>query len=246
MEKLNPFLKMLTILISAVMLSFGQSVVLNLSVAGVSLILLLGFSGSDQRRLGKILLPIAVVIAALYMAGYKSAGQSAANLNFTFGAEMTEAMKNPAYLGLRLSSRVMAYAGLSLLFAFTTKSEDFMLSLMHQAHVKPKLAYGILAAFHLIPQISRELEDARLAYAVRGIRVRRIAMKPFFAAMVNCMRWSETMAMAMESKGFDGDGDRTFYRQMVVHGYDIAAMIVTLVLVAAGTLNSILQIVPML
>ena len=74
----------------------------------------------------------------------------------------------------------------------------------------------------------------------------KIAMKPFFAAMVNCMRWSETMAMAMESKGFDGDGARTFSRQMVVHRYDIAAMIVTLALVAAGTLNSILQIVPML
>ena len=155
-------------------------------------------------------------------------------------------MKNPAYLGLRLSSRVMAYAGLGLLFAFTTKSEDFMLSLMHQAHVKPKLAYGILAAFHLIPQISRELEDARLAYAVRGIRVRRIAMKPFFAAMVNCMRWSETLAMAMESKGFDGDGQRTSVRIMKVRRADVILCISFILFVLLACIDSHFQFIPLL
>ena len=35
-----------------------------------------------------------------------------------------------------------------------------------------------------MPNISHELEDAKLAYKVRGIRISRLSLKPFFAAMV--------------------------------------------------------------
>ena len=88
----------------------------------------------------------------------------------------------------------------------------------------------------LIPEIARELEDAKLAYKVRGINVGRLSLKPFFAAMVNCIRWSENLAMAMESKGFDGDGARTFDRTLRVHFYDIIYAVILPALVLAGTL----------
>ena len=190
-----------------------------------------------KLSLVKLLLPISIVLAALFMTGYQNADQ-ALNTNFATGTHNLGNLENmtPVYLGLQLCTRVMGYVGLGLLFAMTTPAEDLILSLMHQAHVKPKFAYGILAAFHLIPEIARELEDAKLAYKVRGINVGMLSLKPFFAAMVNCIRWSENLAMAMESKGFDGDGARTFDRTLRVHFYDIIYVVIVPALVLAGTL----------
>ena len=92
---------------------------------------------------------------------------------------------------------------------------------MHQCHLSPKFAYGILAAFHLMPTMARELEEARLAFQVRGVRLPRWSLKPVFAMMVNSVRWSESVAMAMESKGFSGSGTRTYYHVTHVRWYDM-------------------------
>lgn len=226
METLNPLYKMFTVLISAILLSFNRSVLLNLIVFCVGVVLILFFSRAKKSSLLKLLLPLCVITAALFMTGIRNADQSLM-ANYATGnyglrklGEIT-----PVYMGLQLSTRVMGYVGLGMLFSLTTPAEDFILSLMHQAKVKPKFAYGILAAFHLMPNISRELADAKLAYKVRGIRISRLSLKPFFAAMVNCIRWSETLAMAMESKGFDGDGPRTFDRKLSVRYYDIVLLI---------------------
>ena len=235
MECFNPLLKMAALLSAAVILTFNHSVTLNLLVFCAGMVLILFFSKADKRRLLKILLPIAVVLSALFMTGYKNADQTLI-ANFATGTHEIIRLEStaPVYVGLQLATRVMGYVGLGLLFGMTTPAEDLILSLMHQAKVKPKFAYGILAAFHLIPNISKELEDAKLAYKVRGIPLGRISLKPFFAAMVNCIRWSENLAMAMESKGFDGDGERTFERRMTVHVYDVVLAIVIPALVLTG------------
>ncbi len=237
MEKLNPLYKMITVLLSAILLSFNHSVMLNLMVFCVSVILILFFSRAKVQSMLKLLLPLCIITAALFMTGLKNADQSLM-ANYATGnyglrklGEIT-----PVYMGLQLSTRVMGYVGLGMLFSLTTPAEDFILSLMHQAKVKPKFAYGILAAFHLMPNISRELADAKLAYKVRGIRIGRLSLKPFFAAMINCIRWSETLAMAMESKGFDGDGKRTFERQLSVKFYDILILIIVPAAILVGML----------
>ena len=41
--------------------------------------------------------------------------------------------------------------------------------------------------------------------------------------LVNSVRWSESIAMAMESKGFCGEAPRTYYTVPRVHWYDLAA-----------------------
>ena len=47
-------------------------------------------------------------------------------------------------------------------------------------------------------------------------------MKPVFTMLVNSVRWSESIAMAMESKGFCGEAPRTYYTVPRVHWYDLA------------------------
>ena len=118
---------------------------------------------------------------------------------------------------------LLAYAGLGILFALSTEGDFFIASLLHQCHLPPKFAYGILAAFHLMPGMAREYAQVRTAFAARGLKAGPLSMKPVFTMLVNSVRWSESIAMAMESKGFCGDAPRTYYMVPRVHWYDLAA-----------------------
>ena len=123
----------------------------------------------------------------------------------------------------QLATRLLAYAGLGILFALSTEGDFFIASLLHQCRLPPKFAYGILAAFHLMPGMAREYAQVRTAFAARGLKAGPLSMKPVFTMLVNSVRWSESIAMAMESKGFCGDAPRTYYMVPRVHWYDLAA-----------------------
>ena len=133
------------------------------------------------------------------------------------------AMSQNLYTALQLATRLLAYAGLGILFALSTEGDFFIASLLHQCHLPPKFAYGILAAFHLMPGMAREYAQVRTAFAARGLKAGPLSMKPVFTMLVNSVRWSESIAMAMESKGFCGDAPRTYYMVPRVHWYDLAA-----------------------
>ena len=132
------------------------------------------------------------------------------------------AMSQNLYTALQLATRLLAYAGLGILFALSTEGDFFIASLLHQCHLPPKFAYGILAAFHLMPGMAREYAQVRTAFAVRGLKMGPLSMKPVFTMLVNSVRWSESIAMAMESKGFCGEAPRTYYTVPRVHWYDLA------------------------
>ena len=121
---------------------------------------------------------------------------------------------------LAVALRIYAYAFLGMLFSFTTDSQAFVYSLMQQCHLDAKFAYGVLAAWNLLPMIRREYSQIKLALAVRGLKIRPWSMKPLFTALVNAMHWAENVAMAMESKGFDENAERTYYINLSVRCYD--------------------------
>ena len=58
-----------------------------------------------------------------------------------------EVMDEQWATALSLSFRVMAFSTLSLMFAFTTDPVKFIMSLMQQLKLSPKLAYGIMVGY---------------------------------------------------------------------------------------------------
>ncbi len=220
MDGLNPFVKAVAILIAGLILAFSYLVSLNLAVCALCLALLLFFSRAKLLTMGKILIPAFIAALSLFMSGLLhssgTGGSVAGSENFQVALNSSLSVYN----ALQLSTRVLSFAMLGILFSLTTDGELFIQSLMHQCGLKPKFAYGILAAFHLMPHIGEEYRNAKMAFYARGMRVGIFSTKPLFAAMVNCLRWSESIAMAMESKGFDGDGKRTYYYVTRVHWYD--------------------------
>ena len=226
LEKINPFIKVVTILVCGILMALTSSWKLNLAVLIAALLALLLLSNCKLSSLVKTFVPVILLAGAVFVSGMsygKSAAQSASIYDV---ASMDSA--------LLLSTRILAYVGMGMVFALSTDQKEFIMSLMHQAHVKPKFAYGVLAAVNLIPTLRREWDEVNLAYRARKKRTGLLPIGPLFNTLVNGIRWSENVAMAMESKGFDGDGSRTFAITTLVRAGDICFAVLCIGLMAAG------------
>lgn len=230
MNRLNPFYKAVTILVAGLVMTFSYLLCMNLAICAGCLVLLLFFSRIRIRSMLQLMVPALFAALCLFMTGLlRSSGGGEEAYHAAFGS-YTAALQTGVslYNALQLGTRVLAFAMLGILFALTTDSELFIQSLMHQCHLRPKFAYGILAAFHLMPHIGEEYRNARLAYRARGMHTRWFSLRPLFTSMVSCIRWSGNVAMAMESKGFDENGSRTYY-QVTTAGIPDAAFFVLLI-----------------
>ena len=226
LEKINPFIKVVTILVCGILMALTSSWKLNLAVLIAALLALLLLSNCKLSSLVKTFVPVILLAGAVFVSGMsygKSAAQSASIYDV---ASMDSA--------LLLITRILAYVGMGMVFALSTDQKEFIMSLMHQAHVKPKFAYGVLAAVNLIPTLRREWDEVNLAYRARKKRTGLLPIGPLFNTLVNGIRWSENVAMAMESKGFDGDGSRTFAITTRVRAGDICFAVLCIGLMAAG------------
>ncbi|SDO71359.1 energy-coupling factor transporter transmembrane component T family protein [Halobacillus aidingensis] len=135
----------------------------------------------------------------------------------------TEDIWTAAALGLR----VLAFASLSLLFLFTTNMVHFILSLIQQLKLPPKIAYGVMAGYRFLPMLKTEFQQIRAAHRIRGVNrpdswKEKLLQYQRFAIplLAGAIRKAERTAIAMESKGFTGAKERTFYRPMKVRRKD--------------------------
>ncbi len=217
MRQINPAVKAFAVLTAALITAFSFSVRGMLLLIGFCLLSML-FSRVKISTMIKALLPATIAAATLGISIYKSSDPSVViQAGYSMGGLIANSAMERA---LAVSLRIYAYVSLGMTFALTTDNLDFIYSLMQQCRVAPKYAYGVLAAFNLIPQIRRQLGQIRLSCRIRGYRVSMFSPKVLFAAMVNAVRWSESLAMAMESKGFEETSERTFAREMRVHAAD--------------------------
>ena len=169
MRRLNPGYKLLSLIIASLLLSVTFHTRLNLLVCGTSLLAAYLTPGVNRKRLSLTLIPFVLTAAGLFTAGlfFSSGGQE--------GVEVSALGQRTLYAtnwvtAAQLSSRVLAYGGLGLLFAFTTNSMDLVMSLMQQFRLPPKFAYGILAAYHFFPVVREEYRIVGAALRVRGVK----------------------------------------------------------------------------
>lgn len=230
LEKWNPAVKAAAILTAVFMLSFCHLVSLNLLVFALSLFFLFFFSKAKKKRILALLLPACLAAFGLFVTGLYYARGNAIDVNTIKSLSsspdiLQSVLSRNLYTGLQLSTRLLAFAGLGLLFALTTESTFFMASLHHQLRLPAKFSYGILASFHLMPGMVREYKKVRLAYQIRGLKTKPWSVGPLFTMLVNAVHWSESIAMAMESKGFDGNGERTCYLTPKIKTGDVAGAV---------------------
>ena len=150
LERWNPTVKAFTVLVCVILLSFEYLVSLNLLVLAVCLLLLVFCSRVSLKKIGVILLPACVAAFGLFVMGlYYAQGGSTQAVDMSSLSAMPysvrAAMSQNLYTALQLATRLLAYAGLGILFALSTEGDFFIASLLHQCRLPPKFAYGILA-----------------------------------------------------------------------------------------------------
>jgi len=195
LSKLNPFYKFVFIIIFSTVFAFTRSMWLNILVFGICMFLLiLGARPGQWLRVLKFLIPVAFFSFAIFMTGARFGTEATGGI----GREMLSGRQ----AGLIMATRFYAFAGLGLLFAMTTNTYELVKSMQKDAKLPRKFAYGMLCAINLLPYIKNEYNNAKLAFQVRGVKVSAFSIKPVFSMLVNCFRWSETLSIAMLSKGF--------------------------------------------
>jgi len=230
MEKINPVVKGVTVLLSCVILAITSSWQMNIFVFGLGFLILVFASRCKLLNLLKVFLPVLVIAASSFVAGLLNGENQVESSSIYQAGDLDSA--------LLLSTRILAYVALGMVFAMTTDQKTFIMSLIHQAHLKPKFAYGVLAAVNLLPTLNREWDQVNLAYRVRQKKRGILPFGPLFNSLVNGIRWSENVAMAMESKGFDGDGKRTYAMVTKVVARDYVFAIVMICLMLGGMIVS--------
>ncbi len=128
-----------------------------------------------------------------------------------------------ALTGIGLACRVIAIASVGAVFSLTTDPTRLVDSLVQQARVSPRFAYGALAAYQAIPRFGEDLATLRQARRVRGLRG---GWHPglLVGVLVLAIRHGDRMALAMDARAF-GSGPRTFYRPILWSWLDLIVVV---------------------
>jgi energy-coupling factor transport system permease protein len=135
--------------------------------------------------------------------------------------------------GVGLGLRLIAIGAVGAVFVLTTDSTRLVDSLVQQARVSPRFAYGALAAYQAVPRFGEDLTTLRQARRLRGLRG---GWHPrlLVGLLVLAIRHGDRVALAMDARGF-GSGPRTWYREVrwgpldaVVGGVAIAVLVAAL------------------
>ncbi|MGO1770630.1 MAG: energy-coupling factor transporter transmembrane component T family protein [Microbacterium sp.] len=122
-------------------------------------------------------------------------------------------------IGVALALRALVIGVLSIGFIATTPPRDLLVSLMERSRLSPRYAHAILAGHRMLQAMPRAWESIRAAQAVRAPLGRdgrpRLGIGGFgrsaFALLVDAVRSSERIALALETRGL-GSGPRTIWR----------------------------------
>lgn len=230
MKGINPAYKLIGILIPIVIIAFVYNTVLNFAIVAVCMATL-ALSRANWKNVLKVLIPVLILSVGMYMTGYKfhdgsNVGVGAATASLISGGAVGN--------GLQLASRVLAFGSLGMLFVFTTDTMELVRSLEQQLHMPVKFVYGLLASFQLLPNISHEYKKTKAAFRARGLYPAAISPSLLTPLMVKAVRWSEALAAAMESQGFDDQAKRTCYRPLVLRPADRLFPVITTGLLIIG------------
>ncbi|RSD26142.1 energy-coupling factor transporter transmembrane component T family protein [Mesobacillus subterraneus] len=240
LNEMNPSIKALSIVVGILMLSFFFDPVTPLLSFLLTIAITFIFGKVSFKKWIFLFLPflfmaVVYVWSALLFPRVDPGDHILWEWQFITVTE--EGLERSISLGLR----VLSFASLSLLFALTTNPIHFLLSLMQQCRLSPKIAYSIMAGYQFLPLMKEEMEIIRGAHRVRGAgrshtlsdKIKQIK-KYAIPLLASGIRKAERTAIAMESKGFTGEPNREFYKVIPVTKKDwlLSCMLIGVVILS--------------
>lgn len=221
LHKMNPSVKFLSITICMFTMAFffdpWTPFVFWIGV----LVLQIVFSRVNWKKWVLFMLPFFITAFGYFWTTLVFSDDQTESIIWSIGTiDITETQLNHA---LSLSFRVLAFSSLSLLFAFTTNPLIFIMSLMQQLKLSPKIAYGVMVGYQFLPVLKDEFIHIQQAHRLRGatqeksvlqrlLGIRRVLI-PMLAGAV---RKAERAAFAMEARGFTGERRSSYFKVISV------------------------------
>lgn len=185
---------------------------------------------------------ILVVITALYHLLF-SARDSAAVFNI-FGFNITEGGLDMA---VGFSLRVLVFVGVAFFLSLTIMPTDLADSLVNWLKPLRKLSVPVndiglilFIAMRLIPVLAEEFDTIRKAQKVRGvdfsgslIKKARKLVYLLIPVFQSALRRADDLALAIESRGYISNTERSSYRVFKLHTADWIFLAVSIVSVSA-------------
>ena len=204
--KINPSCKLVSLILLTLGLAFVHNPVISLVVFAICFLLLLT-SGASVKRVLFLMIPILILSYGAFMTGYR----------FSVNSELPTRLEqiglgnadSKVWNGWIFASRVLVYAIIGYLFAFTTDRVQMIRSFQKQLRMPQLFAYGLLAAWGIFPHMMQEYRRTKAAFRARGMRVFPFSPALLRPLLVKSVRWSEALSIAMESRGFSGSAKRS-------------------------------------
>ncbi len=238
-QSLNPMIKFLAIVIAVLTLTLFFDPIPTLFMTILALFLILVLARIPPVTFLKAIIPfLGLAVGLAWVNAFFSRAGGETLLTWHFIRVTTESLRTGITLGLRVLTIVL----FSYLFAATTDPRDLTLSMVQQARLPYKMAFGLFAGFRFLPFMGTEFETIRAAHRIRGVgekrgwrgtyrELRRFTI-PLFASVI---RKASQIGIAMESKGFGAYEDRTYLREIRVTWQDVAFLLGLIVILVAAT-----------
>lgn len=242
-HRANPVAKLLCMILLFMLTLFTHRLDFVFYQMACFLLLLLLFSGHRFWKISLIILPFLLVFIA----------SSSTMILFGKGDTvwwkwgLIQISQESFYRGIHIGFKSVTFAMEGLLFVLTTPSVALFYALMQKAKLPPKYAYSFMASIRLLPMVWEELLIRRNALRIRGVRSLRGGMKwlgilklYMVPLLAQGIRRAHRVAVAMETKAFDGQGERSYYYPSEYSRSDIWVILLLSAAVAAALLMSIL------
>lgn len=151
---------------------------------------------------------------------------------------------------LNVILKYMVTVPVVIVFVSTTDPSEFASSL-NRIGVSYKIAYSVSLALRYIPDIQREYRDISMAQQARGLEMEsrkqslfkrlKNAATMIFPLIISSMDRIETVANAMELRGFGKGRKRSWYTARPFRLADGFAMVMCLLMLAASIVLNILN-----
>lgn len=245
LHEMNPAFKFLVVVVSMLTLAcfFNPWTPLLFFIGILTMQVLL--SSVNWKLWLLLMIPFSITAVGYLWTTVLFAADAGGTVIWTWNSiEVTDEQLSRAF---SLALRVIAFSAISLLFVLTTRPVTFIMSLMQQLRLSPKLAYSILVGYQFLPVIKDEFIQIRHAHRLRGVGVekwwwqRLYGMKrmliPLLAAAV---RKAERSAFAMEARGFTGQPRTEFFKPVTIRLNDWVLMTLFITLLTASCLLGVL------
>ncbi|WP_075620293.1 energy-coupling factor transporter transmembrane component T family protein [Paenisporosarcina indica] len=241
LHDMNPALKFILVVISMLTLAwFFNPWTPLIFFLGIVLLQFL-FSRVNWKIWFLLMIPIGFTAIGYLWTTLLFAADTTGNVIWVWrGFEVTDEQWKTA---LSLTFRVFAFSSMSLLFAFTTDPVKFVMSLMQQLRLSPKLAYGVMVGYQFLPVVREEFILIRHAHRLRGIGKEKHAWQRLLGMrrlliplLAGAVRRAERSAFAMEARGFTGERRTVYYEPIGIVGRD---WLMTIVIISLLTVSSI-------